>query len=213
MKKIAILGVIWLVLASLVGCQKESASAVTLPIYKIGGCKHGAYPVLQQWYPGAKFRVWGEPAQITYGHFMAYGNAYYWNCPAHDGQKPRIKFYAYKFCVSRTQGDSPRWPHEIRHFWFNPYFAAPSGAVVNPGKTSVDWNGSGELGDEHCTKKIGIAKSDRVWMTVPNVGSNPWWEVGGYVDQATMPDVHFNFHFSENRHYVPWPGDDRMMKP
>lgn len=180
--------------------------------WKIGGCPTGAYPVMQQWYPGATTKVWGEPAQMTYGHFMSYGNAYYWKCP--NGTAPtKIKFYAYKFCVSRTQGSSPSWPHNIRGFWYNPYFASPSGAVVNPGQVEVDWDGSGPRGEEHCTRKLGIGKDNRVWMYVETSGDTPWWEVGGHIDQATMPDPHFNFDFSGNRHYVPWPGDDRMLAP
>lgn len=220
MKKIAALAVLWVLLAGMLSCSSKSADAASLPFYKIGGCKYsrGAFPVLQQWYPGANTRVWGEPAQITYGHFLSYGNAYYWKCVDFSGHHDtKIKFYAYKFCVSRSQGSSPGggpFGHEIRGFWYDPYFVnAGNNAHINPGQVKIAWNGSGPRGEEHCTKKISIAKSARFWMTVPTRGNSPHWEVGGHIDQRAMPDPHFNFDFTGNRHYVPWPGDDRMLKP
>jgi hypothetical protein len=181
--------------------------------WDIGGCPVGAYPVLQQWYPGATTKVWGEPAQMTWAHYMSYGNAYYWKCPGSATRLAKIKFYAYKFCASKTQGDAPSWPHSIRGFWYNPYFAGPSGAVVNPGQVQLDWDGHGDIGEEHCTKKFGISKDNRVWMVIESSGASPWWEVGGHIDQAGMLDPNFNFDFTGNRHYVPWPNDTRMLQP
>lgn len=215
MKKILLIALAALAMIAPVSCYPRSdASPAKVPtsskVFRIQGCPRGAFPTVQQWFPGASPKV-RLPFPLT-GHaqYRLYANAYYWMCPG--GPRPdRIKFYAYKFCAARISALSPPSPFNIRGFHYNAYFATEAGAVVNPGPHIFHWDGFGTSRYEDvCTKRRGIRHHAQVWMFRAN---NPWWELGGYIDQAHTGDTHFNFWFSGNRHYAPWPGDDRMRRP
>jgi hypothetical protein len=209
------------IIAPVMGCLgPPSADAGTYDGWYIPGCNdvntNGATPKLQQWLPGAKPKVWNDPNhEFGQTQWTLYANTYYWFCP--QGDLPnKVKVYAYKFCYQLLTTNLTFVGYHVNGFKYNFYYATNAGSVLNPGPGEYNTGGGTNKGDEGCSAKIGIPSSDQFWMFKSN---NPFWEVGGSVDQQNAKDTAFNFdawgdpNASGNKMYLKPDSDTSLLNP